>query len=152
MTSASGVLTCRNARAGDIETILRLYSQLSSNNPDVPEVLAQTRFDEMLAIPGLYLGVGEIEGRVVTTAVLLLVPNLTRGARPFGVIENVVTDAAMRGKGFGKTLIEHLLVRAQLASAYKVMLMTGRTEDSVLHFYDSCGFARGTKTAFEVRF
>ncbi|KAF0230658.1 MAG: hypothetical protein FD175_1418 [Beijerinckiaceae bacterium] len=149
---ASGALVCRNACKTDLEAILRLYSQLSSNNPDVPEVLAQKRFDKMLDMLGLYFGVGEIEGRVVTTAVLLLVPNLTRGARPFGVIENVVTDAAMRGNGFGKTLIQYLLERARYADAYKVMLMTGRTEDNVLHFYESCGFTRGTKTAFEVRF
>ncbi len=143
---------CRGAEAGDLEALLSLYSQLSIKDPVLPLALARARLGEMLEMPGLYLGIGEVRGRVAASAVLVLVPNLTRSARPFGMIENVVTDAAMRGRGFGKRLIQHLLAHAREANAYKVMLMTGRTDESVLHFYESCGLQRGTKTAFEIRF
>ena len=136
----------------DLGRLLDLYAQLSRNNPSLPEALAQARLGEMLSMQGLHVGVGEVEGQVVATAALMLVPNLTRGGRPFGMIENVVTDATVRGRGFGKQLIQYLLVRAQEENAYKVMLMTGRTDESVLKFYESCGLQRGTKTAFEIRF
>ncbi len=151
MTAAAG-FACRSAQTTDLEALLRLYSQLSSKNPALPPAVARARLDEMLGMPGLYLGIGEVEGAVVTTALLMLVPNLTRNARPFGMIENVVTDEAMRGRGFGKQILLHLMARAQAANAYKIMLMTGRTDESVIKFYESCGLKRGTKTAFEVRF
>lgn len=145
-------LVCRDAEPGDLEALLALYSELSGNNPMLDPGLAGARFAQMCAMPGLRVGIGQKAGRIVTTATLLLVPNLTRGARPFGVIENVVTAHSDRGRGYARGLLVHLVSLARQADAYKVMLMTGRNEESVFRFYESCGFRRGTKTAFEIRF
>ncbi|MCA0400829.1 MAG: GNAT family N-acetyltransferase [Proteobacteria bacterium] len=148
----SDILVCRAARADDLLALLALYAELSPDNPPLDVPMAEARLAQMLAMPQLHLGIGEIGGRVVTTATLLLVPNLTRGARPFGLIENVVTLAAYRGQGHARRLLANLVDQARDANVYKVMLMTGRKGESVLGFYESCGFARGTKTAFEIRF
>ena len=87
---------------------------------------------------------------VVATCKLIVVPNLTRSQRPFGLIENVVSAQARRGQGFGKAVVRAAIEHAWSAGCYKVMLMTGRTDPAVLAFYEACGFQRG-KTAFQIR-
>ena len=41
----------------------------------------------------------------MSSCALSVVPNLTRGCQPYGVIENVVTHADYRGKGYGKKVV-----------------------------------------------
>lgn len=41
----------------------------------------------------------EEEGRLLATCNLSIIPNLTRGARPFARIENVVRPTAYRRQG-----------------------------------------------------
>lgn len=102
----------------------------------------------MLSDQQLRVFVGELDGRIVTTCVLALVRNLTRGARPFGVIENVVTDAAHRRQGHGIAMLRHALGCAWEAGCYKVMLLTGSRREETLAFYEKAGFRRGVKTGF----
>ncbi|MGE4339936.1 MAG: GNAT family N-acetyltransferase, partial [Pigmentiphaga sp.] len=75
-------------------------------------------------------------------------PNLTRGCKPYGLIENVVTHAAFRGRGHAKALLGHALKAAWIAGCYKVMLMTGRKDEATLKFYESAGFDRQEKQTF----
>jgi GNAT superfamily N-acetyltransferase len=87
---------------------------------------------------------------MIATCVLAIIPNLTRGARSFGVIENVVTNPNRRRTGVGRAIIAATLQAAWDADCYKVMLASGRDEDT-LQFYERCGFKRGSKTYFEIR-
>ena len=68
--------------------------------------------------------------------------------RPYAVIENVITDQNYRNRGIGKAIMQYAINRAWEAGCYKVMLMTGRKEESTLKFYKSCGLESGLKTAF----
>jgi ribosomal protein S18 acetylase RimI-like enzyme len=86
----------------------------------------------------------------VATCVLIVVPNLTRNQRPFALIENVVSAAALRGRGLGKAVVRAAVAHAFALDCYKVMLMTGRSDPAALGFYEACGFQRG-KTAFQIR-
>ncbi|CAN1567681.1 RimI Acetyltransferases [Rhabdaerophilaceae bacterium] len=146
------MVAIRRAEPTDLPVLLALLSQLSDRNSAPEDTVASHTFAAMLAQPGLSVFLAEMAGRVVGTITLVLVPNLTRGARPFGIIENVVTDQAMRGRGVGKALIAHGIAECQMRNAYKVMLMTGRTDAAALGFYRACGFVSGAKTAFEIRF
>ena len=78
-------------------------------------------------------------------------PNLSRGARPYGVIENVVTDAGHRRSGLGRAVLEAALDQAWAADCYKVLLATGSRRESTLRFYEGVGFTRDAKTYFEIR-
>src|SRR2546428_429574 len=49
------------------------------------------------------------EERIVSTCTLTLIPNLTRGARPYGLIENVVTHPDFRRRGIGTKVLHHAL-------------------------------------------
>ena len=104
----------------------------------------------MLRDEHLTIFIAEQDGTPAATCMLILTPNLTRGARPFGTIENVVTRADMRGRGLGKLVLAAACEKAWQAGAYKVMLMTGSKRESTLAFYEAAGFTRG-KTAFEMR-
>lgn len=103
----------------------------------------------MLGQPGLTVFVAEADGRPAATCTLIVVPNLTRGARPYGLIENVVTDAGFRSRGFGRAVLKAAISAAWRQDCYKVMLMTGRSDEATLRFYERSGFSRG-KTAFQI--
>jgi GNAT superfamily N-acetyltransferase len=78
------------------------------------------------------------------------VPNLTRGGVPYALIENVVTHAEHRGRGYGKAVLEAAIAKAWELDCYKVMLLTGSKNPATLGFYQSVGFEQ-TKTGFETR-
>ena len=73
------------------------------------------------------------------------------GARPYGIIENVVTHEKYRNRGYGTRLLKKALEIARDKGCNKVMLLSGRGED-ILSFYEKAGFERGKKTGFIVRF
>lgn len=141
----------RDAQAGDYEAILRLYGQLNPDDDATPTPGLRTVFDTVLGREGLLLLVLELEGAVVATTYLNVVPNLTRGGSPYALIENVVVDEALRGRGYGKALMAHTLETAWAAGCYKVMLLTGSTQESTHAFYRACGFSDTDKSAYVAR-
>jgi GNAT superfamily N-acetyltransferase len=144
------VTVIRKAVSADLPDILALYAELSATDllPGAAEA-AQTWL-QILTSEMVSVHVAACDGCVVSTCVLVIVPNLTRGMRPFALIENVVTLQRVRGQGLGRRVIQAAFDRAWAAGCYKVMLLTGRKDPAVLGFYESCGFSRG-KTAFEIR-
>lgn len=141
-------LTVRRATTDDLEAVLALYRHL---NPDDPPLAAGDVADlwaEMVGDDRHHVLVGEVEGRIVASCTMVLVRNLTRGARPFGLVENVVTDAAYRRQGHGLAILRHALGLAWDAGCCKVMLLTGSKRDETLCFYEKAGFRRGIKTGF----
>lgn len=136
----------REAGSDDLDGILALYGQLHPADPPVRD--APGVFGAIIQTPGLHLFVLEDEGAIVATTYLNLVPNLTRGGSPYGVIENVVVDEARRGTGLGKQIMASTLQAAWDAGCYKVMLQTGSRRESTHAFYRRCGFDPGEKTAY----
>lgn len=96
----------------------------------------------------MHIFVVDVDGTIVASCVLIVLRNLTRGARPYGLIENVVTHADHRGKGYGGVLLTAALKLAWGRKCYKVMLLTGRKDERTLRFYEKVGFIGGIKTGF----
>ena len=82
---------------------------------------------------------------------LITAPNLMRGGRQHAFIENVVTHADYRRRGFGKAIVNHALREAWRAGCYKAMLLSGSKRPEVHRFYASCGFRADDKTGFVAR-
>lgn len=101
--------------------------------------------------PGRYFFVVEEDGLIVSSCTLMAIKNLTRSGKPFGFIENVVTHPDYRKRGYGTAILHKAVEVAKENNCYKVMLMTGRKEESVLRFYENAGFERGIKTGFIMR-
>ena len=140
----------RQARKDDLPALLELFRHLHADDPSLSPDDSRVRqlWVDMLADANLLCFVAEAAGRVVSTCTLTIVPNLTRGMRPYSLIENVVTHPEYRGRGFASAVIRHAMDAAWQANCYKVMLLTGSKDDAVLGFYESLGFARGQKTGF----
>ena len=92
--------------------------------------------------------VAQLGELLVSSCTLVIVPNLTRRARPYGLIENVVTHAQHRQAGLGRAVLSAALDAAWQADCYKVMLASGSRREATLRFYERAGFERGGKTSF----
>ena len=139
----------RQIYADELPALLDLYKHLHTTDAPLPEEnkLRQT-WQEILTNKNLHLLVAESDNRIISSCVLVVIPNLTRGARSYGLIENVVTHAEYRKKGIGSELLKYARQIAWDKGCYKVMLITQRQEESTLRFYDDAGFQRNSKTAF----
>jgi GNAT superfamily N-acetyltransferase len=98
----------------------------------------------------VYVG-GFVEGSSLIAACnACIIPNLTRGARPYALIENVVTHASHRRRGIGMKVMQALLERCWARGCYKVMLMSGMNRAGVHGFYEALGFDKTSKQAFVI--
>lgn len=141
----------REATPEDLPEILRLYRQLHPDDPVLGEGRAAEIQEAILASPWFSIFVLEREGRILASCYLNLIPNLTRGGRPYAIIENVVTDEAFRGRGLGKALMGAVLGRAWAHGCYKAMLQTGSKRASTHAFYRACGFSGDDKKGYVAR-
>ena len=89
----------REARPEDFDAIRALYRQLHPHDPEVEDGSDEVVFERIVASPGLHLFVLELDGAVVATTYLNVIPNLTRSASPYAVIENVVVEERRRATG-----------------------------------------------------
>jgi GNAT superfamily N-acetyltransferase len=141
----------REAGPGDFEDVLRLYRQLQPEDPVLRDGSDAASFGLILRSPGLHLFVLEIDGAIVATTYLNVIPNLTRSASPYAVIENVVVDETFRGTGLGKQIMAGTLRAAWDAGCYKAMLLTGSRNPATHAFYRACGFSPDAKQAYLAR-
>ena len=144
-------LVIRAARDADLAGVLALYVHLHPRDPAPDPEAVKVSWAALLNSPLTTIFVVEAAGELVATCKLAIIPNLTRGVRPFGVIENVVTHADCRRTGLARKILQAALDAAWEAGCYKVMLATGRTDEETLRFYERSGFERGGKTYFEAR-
>jgi GNAT superfamily N-acetyltransferase len=148
--SAKG--TIRKAEAGDLDGLLSLYKDLhTADEPLSDHAAVEKVWAEILAASGHFVFVLAQDQALVASCVLQIVPNLTRGAKPYGLIENVVTRQDRRGQGLGTEVMKHALAQAWQKGCYKVMLLTGRNDPKVFDFYEKLGFKLGVKTGFVVK-
>ncbi|WP_335084621.1 GNAT family N-acetyltransferase [Nostoc sp.] len=121
----------------DASTIEKIWNEILSDG--VPPSVADRKINCFVA---------DWEGNLIASCILVIVPNLTRGARPYGLIENVITHPDYRHQGVGKCLIHHALQSAWSHNCYKVMLLSRSQTKEVLQFYEKTGFKKGIKTGF----
>ena len=136
----------------ELDQLLGLYKFLNPDDPDLKGTDYITElWKEVFNDPSRYYFVVEEDGSLVSSCTLMLIANLTRGGRPFGFIENVVTHPDYRNRGYGTAILHKAVEAARKNNCYKVMLLTGRKEESVLQFYENAGFEKGKKTGFIMR-
>lgn len=145
----SSPLAIRKIRTDELPALLDLYRHLHTDDPALPVTTdIEHLWARILADPSQHYLVAEVEGRTVASCVLVIIPNLTRRARPYGLIENVVTHPGFRKRGLGTQLLKAALALAWEQNCYKVMLLTGRKDEATLRFYQQAGFEGGVKTGF----
>jgi len=141
----------RAASEGDLPAVLELYRHLHPEEPKLDPATATRAWSALLRSGLTTVIVAQAGDLLLSSCTLAIVPNLSRGGRSYGVIENVVTRAEYRRQGLGRRVLAHALDLGWEANCYKILLATGSKRESTLHFYEGAGFARGGKTYFEVR-
>ena len=139
--------TIREAGPSDLADLLSLYSFLHTEDAPSREA-AGSAWAAIQADANHHLLLGVEEGFAAASCALVVVPNLTRAARPYALIENVVTHPDFRGRGLATALLRRAAELARESGCYKVMLLTGRRDDATLNFYRGAGFNSEDKTAF----
>jgi GNAT superfamily N-acetyltransferase len=142
----------RKAETDDSSELLRLYRQLSPADIFPDEKICRDIIASLGDNPITNLLVVERSGGLIATCVLTIIPNITRGGRPYGLIENVVSDKRCRRQGVGRRLMGAAAGIARGQGCYKIMLMSGITRPEAHKFYESIGFDGSSKRAFEMRF
>ncbi|WP_070001003.1 GNAT family N-acetyltransferase [Cellulosilyticum sp. I15G10I2] len=139
----------RFIRYDELRALLDLYKHFDNNDPE-PEDNEELKklWDSIYDDPNLYYIVVEKDGILIATCNITIIKNLTRRARPYGLIENVVTHKKYRNNGFGKQVIKKAVEVAMNNNCYKVMLLTSSKKDETLNFYRSSGFRDDIKTGF----
>lgn len=89
----------------------------------------------------MHLLVIEEDGKCVSSVQMAIIESLTHNVRPFAVIENVVTHASYRNKGYASALLEKATEIAKEHGCYKIFLETGSNKESTLNFYRNNSFA-----------
>ena len=130
----------RPATEQDLPRILELYQDLTGERHALSPAETRLVLAQITAMPGHELLVTEENGAVVGTMVLLVVPNLSHGARPWAVVENMVVEGKYHRRGVGRLLMEYAIARARQAGCYKVQLLSNKKRRQAHKFYRSLGF------------
>ncbi len=138
----------RKIKPEELKDILALYSQLHGEVYPDDDTRRTEVWNRIMSDPGQHIVVAETDGRIVASCVIVIVPNLTHGMRPYALIENVVTDREYRRQGWATRCLEYAKKLAMGENCYKIMLLTGSKEEGTLHFYERAGYNREDKTAF----
>ena len=138
----------REAVKEDLDELLNLYLFLHEKNiPKKSEYLENT-WKTIIEDINHHIVVKEINGKIVSSCVCVIIPNLTRNIRPYALIENVVTNEEYRGKGYATECLNYAKEIAIKNNCYKMMLLTGTKNENTLAFYKSAGYNSDDKIAF----
>lgn len=138
----------REIKFDELNSLLELYLYLhESSIPKETEYLKET-WNDIMNDSNHHIIVNEIDGKVVSSCVCVIIPNLTRGVRPYAFVENVVTHLDYRGKGYAADCLQYAKDIAEKNNCYKMMLLTGSKKESTLKFYENAGYNCSDKTAF----
>lgn len=139
----------RAIRYEELPQLLNLYKQLHPDDPDGHENKSLDKlWDEIYNDPNLHYVVIKEDEELVATCNISIIKNLTRGLRPYGLIENVVTHEKYRKRGYGTKVLQKAVEIAKENNCYKVMLMTSSKSKDTLRFYEKAGFSREIKTGY----
>jgi len=138
----------REIRKNELNELLELYLFLHETSiPEMTEHLKNT-WNIIVEDKNHHIIVNEIDGKIVSSCVCVIIPNLTRNIRPYAFVENVVTHSAYRGNGYATECLNHAKRIAVKENCYKMMLLTGSKAESTLNFYSNAGYNSSDKTAF----
>ena len=138
----------REITRNDFDGLMKLYTQLHDNPmPEKTSNLIEL-WNRIIEDKDHHIIVAEEDGKIVSSCVCVIIPNLTHNQQPYAFVENVITDEEYRKKGFATECLKYAKEIALKENCYKLMLLTGSKKESTLRFYEQAGYNRNDKTAF----
>ncbi|MDG4830421.1 GNAT family N-acetyltransferase [Solwaraspora sp. WMMD1047] len=130
-------VTVRPATGDDLAVLGALLAELHPDDPALPPEQAAGIWQDIADQSGRTVLIAERDGLAVGTVDCLVVPNLTRGGRPFMLVENVVVAGSARRQGVASRLFDEVIDRAREAGCYKIQLLSRAERDGAHRFYES---------------
>jgi GNAT superfamily N-acetyltransferase len=136
-------LELRKATETDVPSILSLYAQLGEDDGSVLGLEdAAGIFSRMGHYPDYGIYIATLGEQAVGTFALLIMDNLGHRGTPSAVLEDVVVDGSLRGKGIGKQMMEYAHELCRQKGCYKMTFSSNRNREAAHRFYESLGFKR----------
>ena len=141
-------MVVREVKENDLNGLLHLYEQLHNSEVVINLDELSKFWNQILQDNNHHIIVVEEDGKIVSSCVCVIIPNLTHSQQPYAFIENVITDEAYRKKGFATKCLNYAKEIATKEKCYKMMLLTSSKKDTTLNFYQNAGYNSEDKTAF----
>jgi GNAT superfamily N-acetyltransferase len=135
----------------DIPALLQLYKQLNPLDEELPLPAAQDIWDS-IENANVRCFAAKQDGAVVSCCTIYIIPNLTRGGKAIGFLENVVTAEDFRRRGLATEVLRLAIEFAKSQNCYKVILQSGTDRSEAHRLYEKLGFDGSRKRAFDLRF
>lgn len=131
----------RSARHSDLERLTELLGELFDLEADfqVDRERQRQGLTLMLAAPRTCVLAAEAAGRVVGMATGQLTISTAEGGLAL-LVEDVVVEAAWRGQGIGRRLLDELGDWAVAHGAHRLQLLADRNNETGLDFYRKLGW------------
>jgi GNAT superfamily N-acetyltransferase len=139
-------INIREARKDDLARLVELMEAMTITTSTVEVGGASSLadyekvFEQIDRDPNHHLIVAELDGQVVGSADLMIVPNLSHRGLPWAVMENVIVDESMRRKGIASAIVEYLVNLARESGCYKIGLSSSKKRPAAHSMYESLGF------------
>ena len=126
----------REIDENELSKLLNLYLCLHEKSvPEMTEHL-KTTWETIIKDKNHHIIVNEVDNKIVSSCVCVIIPNLTRNVRPYAFIENVVTLKDYRGKGYA-------------VPALRLMLDHAFRDCGIFRIHNDFAVARNEITAWE---
>lgn len=131
----------RTATMRDLGPVLRLLAVMHDEEIEPQWGCAEEDlFQSILSDVDRRLLVAVDDGRVVGTADVKVVRNLSRDSRPWAIIENLSVDPEFRRRGWGGALVKRCINFADESGCYKVQLISNDRRSEAHSLYEDLGF------------
>jgi GNAT superfamily N-acetyltransferase len=132
----------REARRADVPEIVALLADdaIGAGREGSADDAYYAAFDQITGDPRHLLLVAELDGAVVGTLQLSMIPGLSRHGMLRGQIEGVRVGASQRGRGLGRRMISRAIEEARRQGCGLVQLTSDKRRPDAVRFYQSLGF------------
>jgi len=141
----------RIATIEDLTGVLKLYKELRPLDAELSHDFATERWAEIINDLQTFIVVAEIAGELASTCALSINKSIANGARPFAIIEHVITADRFRRQGLSRRVLEFAISLAWENNCCKVMLLSGEQLTMAHSLYESVGFQSGIEKGFVIK-
>lgn len=134
----------RRAAQEDAEGVLMLLNERHEEvHPGMPAPFSLNGgelFLQTINTPTSYIAVGLLNGRIVATATVYLLPRIRLGGY-FAMCESIVVARDLRKQGIGTKLMEYIISECRNDTRVKKIKLGSKKDETGVHtFYEKLGF------------